>query len=181
MQEKKSAKAGIPALTTAGLCSTCPLNRDKNPVCEAWWIASCELCEDDKNPARETRDAATLSFPNDVLKQPSPSLNTLFVVLCFHFDACTNICYDLHAVVCMARRINRLPLLCRTSDVSHASQSGPSLPGWITEVKTAATGEEGASAGRGCPPAFQARRMTKGDPRRIRQSLTRWMGSHLTL
>lgn len=135
-------------------------------------VASCELRTIRTWPMRQgTQPPCLLQVMS--WKQPSFSLNALFVVLCFHLDACTNICYDLHAVVCMARQINRLPILCRTSDVSHASESGPSLPGWITQVKTAATGEEGASARRGCPPALKRWRLTKGDlcRRRIRQSL----------
>lgn len=182
-REKKAAKAGIPAHTTAGLCSTYPLNRHKTPD---WNLLNKSHHVNRVRTIRtwpERRGGHSHPVFSKWCHETAPPPQTLFVVLCFHVDALTNICYDLHAVVCMARCINRLPLFCRTSDVSHASQSGPSLPGWITEVKTAATGEGGASAGHGCPPALQTGRMTKGDLCRhgIHQSLTWWMGSRLPL
>ncbi|KAK2856873.1 hypothetical protein Q5P01_005608 [Channa striata] len=51
----------------------------------------------------------------------------------------------------------------RTSDVSHASQSGPSVPRWIPEVKTIAMGEEDTMGGQQHQLALWGHRMAKGD------------------
>lgn len=84
--------------TTDSLRSRYCLKKCVNPTVEPdERVASCGLHENDKNLA------CLFQTIHYVMKQPSPFLNVLFAGLCFHFAACTDICYDLHGVVCMAR------------------------------------------------------------------------------